>query len=155
LARTALKSLRKPLTPGYIVLVAAAYLLIPGVLVSVFESDRDPEQFAAIAAVVPTLLVCVAIYSLADSANLTFAFALRGAGDTRFVTIVTFVLAWPIMVIPTYLVVVNGGSVYWAWVFASAHIIAMSLCFWLRFRSGKWKSMRVIEAAPAAESAAP
>ena len=49
------------------------------------------------------------------------------------------------MVIPTFLVVTLGGSLYWAWVFATAHIIGMSVCFWFRFRSGKWKSMRVIE----------
>ena len=29
-------------------------------------------------------------------------------------------------------------------------IVAMAGCFYLRFRSGKWKTMRVIEAAPAA-----
>ena len=44
-----------------------------------------------------------------------------------------------------YVALVNGGNVLWAWAFATAHIIAMSVCFWLRFRSGKWKSMRVIE----------
>jgi MATE family multidrug resistance protein len=144
---------------GYMCLVAAVYLALPGVLLEVFRGDTDPEKFAAIAAIVPTLLVCVAIYSLADAVNLTFAFALRGAGDTRFVTAVTFVLAWPIMVIPTYLVVTYreylrehaswmGEPVYWAWAFASAHIVAMSVCFWLRFRSGKWKTMRVIEPSP-------
>ena len=136
---------------GYSVLVAAAYLLVPHLLVSIFEGDRDPEKFAAIAAIVPTLLVCVAIYTLADAACMTFAFALRGAGDTRFVTAVTFALAWPVMVLPTYLVVANGGSVYWAWMFASAHIFAMAATFYLRFRTGKWKTMRVIEAAPAAD----
>ena len=46
--------------------------------------------------------MCVAVYSLADSVNVTFSFALRGAGDTRFVSLLTFVLAWPIMVVPTY-----------------------------------------------------
>jgi MATE family multidrug resistance protein len=61
------------------------------------------------------------------------------------------------MVLPTILVVTNrdwlhqrypgmGDPIYWAWSFATLHIIAMSLCFWLRFRHGKWKSMRVIEA---------
>jgi MATE family multidrug resistance protein len=138
-------------TFGYMCLVAAVYLTLPGVLVAVFEGDRKPEQFAALAAIVPELLVCVAVYSLADAVNLTFAFALRGAGDTRFVTMVTFCLAWPIMVVPTFLVVQAGGSVYWTWWFATAHIIAMAVCFALRFRSGKWKTMRVIEAAPAAE----
>jgi MATE family multidrug resistance protein len=142
---------------GYMAVVAAVYLLLPGVLVSMFRPDQPEERakFAAIAAVVPTLLVCVAVYSLADAACLTFAFALRGAGDTHFVTAVTFLLAWPVMVIPTYLVVANGGSVYWAWVFASAHIIGMAICFWLRFRHGKWKTMRVIEPGAAEPASAP
>jgi multidrug resistance protein, MATE family len=52
-------------------------------------------------------------------------------------------------VVPTYLVVRRGGSIYWAWGFATAYIVAMAICFYLRFRSGRWKSMRVIEAAPA------
>jgi MATE family multidrug resistance protein len=132
---------------GYMSLVAATYLLMPDLLVSVFESNRDPESFAALAAAVPTLLACVAMYSLADAVNVTFSFALRGAGDTRFVSLLTFALAWPIMVAPTFLLVRAGGSLYWAWGFATAYIIAMAFCFTLRFRSGKWKSMRVIEPA--------
>lgn len=140
-------------TFGYMCAVAAIYLALPGLIVSVFEGDRSPEDFAAVAAIVPGLLVCVAVYSLADAVNFTFAFALRGAGDTRFVTLATFCLAWPIMVLPTFLVVRAGGSVYWAWWFATAHIFAMAACFSLRFRTGKWKSMRVIE--PELEDAAP
>jgi MATE family multidrug resistance protein len=116
------------------------------VLVSIFEGDRDPAGFAAVAAIVPTLLACVAMYSLADSVNVTFSFALRGAGDTRFVSLLTFALAWPIMVIPTFVVVRSGGSISAAWGFATAYIMAMAVCFSLRFRTGKWKTIRVIEA---------
>jgi MATE family multidrug resistance protein len=133
---------------GYMAVVAAAYVLLPHTLVSIFESEADPAAFAAIAAIVPTLLICVAIYSLADAVNVTFAFALRGAGDTRFVTALTFLLAWPIMVIPTYFAVIYDWGVYWAWVFATAFILVMAVCFYFRFRAGKWKSMRVIEPAP-------
>jgi multidrug resistance protein, MATE family len=129
--------------------VAAVYVLIPGVLVSVFRGDHDRESFAAVAAIVPTLLLCVAVYSLADSVNVTFSYALRGAGDTRFVSLLTFALAWPIMVVPTFVVVRRGSSIYWAWGFATAYILSMAVCFYFRFRSGKWKNMRVIEAAPA------
>lgn len=131
---------------GYMCLVALVYVTIPHLLLSVFKGDTRPEEFAAIAAIVPQLLLYVAVFSLADSVNLSFSFALRGAGDTRYVTFLTFSLAWPLMVIPTYLVVKSGGSVYWAWVFVTMHILAMSICFWFRFRSGKWKKMRVIEA---------
>ena len=42
------------------------------------------------AAIVPGLLLCVAVYSVSDSINVTFSFALRGAGDTRFVSLLTF-----------------------------------------------------------------
>lgn len=145
---------------GYILVIVICYLTIPSVLLLPFEPDTPEEQakFAAIAAIVPTLLICVAIYSLADSANLAFSFALRGAGDTKFVTWLTFTLAWPVMVIPTWLVVTYrdelmarfpglGDPLYWAWGFATTHIILMAFCFWLRFRHGKWKTMRVIEPA--------
>lgn len=130
---------------GYMSAIAIIYLLLPNLLVSLFEGGRDPEEFAAVAALVPDLLVCVAAYSVVDALNVTFSFALRGAGDTRFVTLATFCLAWPILVLPTYLVVRAGGSLYWPWWFATAHIFAMAGCFYLRFRTGKWKSMRVIE----------
>jgi MATE family multidrug resistance protein len=136
---------------GYMCGVATVYLTLPGLIVSIFERNRDAESFGAVAAIVPGLLVCVAAYSIAESVNLTFAFALRGAGDTKFVTLATFCLAWPIMVLPTYLVVRAGGNVNWAWWFATAHIFAMAVCFYFRFRSGKWKAMRVIE--PAIETA--
>ncbi len=135
---------------GYIACICVFYVGAPHLLLAAFEPDDPIERakFAAIAAIVPTLLICVAVYSLADSMNLAFSFALRGAGDTKFVTWLTFILAWPVMVIPTYVVVVNGGSIYWAWGFATAHIVLMSICFWQRFRWGKWKSMRVIEPTP-------
>jgi MATE family multidrug resistance protein len=132
-------------TFGYMAVIAAAYVTMPHLILSIFEGGRDSENFAAVAAIVPNLLLCVAAFSLVDSVNVTFGFALRGAGDTRFVTVATFCLAWPIMVIPTCLVVWAGGSVYLAWCFATAHIFAMAVCFYLRFRTGKWKGMRVIE----------
>lgn len=140
-------------TFGYICLVALVYVALPRTLLAVFESDRAPEEFAAVAAIVPTLLLCVAVYSLADAANLTFAFALRGAGDTRFVMWLTFALAWPVMIVPTYVVVNDPAmpadrAVYWAWGSATAFIVLMAGCFVWRFRSGKWKTMRVIEPAP-------
>ena len=133
---------------AYMGLIALIYLTMPRLLVSVFEGNRSAENFAEVAEIVPTLLICVAVYSLADAVSLTFAFALRGAGDTWFVSMLTFSLAWPIMVVPTFLVVWAGASVYWPWAFATAHIVAMAVCFYFRFRTGKWKAMRVIEAVP-------
>jgi MATE family multidrug resistance protein len=163
---------------GYMAAIAAVYLFLPYTLVSLFEGGSNPlkfdpqaalfgaaathatdvNQYDAIAALVPGLLVCVAIYSLAEAGNQAFAFALRGAGDTKFVSRLTFILGWPVMVLPTLAVLwlsANGhwpwgptSTVYWAWGFATAYIFVMAVCFYLRFRTGKWKTMRVIEPTP-------
>lgn len=134
-------------TFGYMLTIAAIYVLFPNALIAIFEGDNAAD-FAAMADLVPKLLLCVAVFSLADSINVTFGFALRGAGDTWFVSLLTFCLAWPLMVVPTAVIVWMGANVLWAWVFATIHILAMAVCFWWRFRLGRWKSMRVIEPAP-------
>jgi MATE family multidrug resistance protein len=141
---------------GYMLLVASVYVGAPEFLIAAFAPTGEAERanFAQAAAQVPTLLKCVAVYSLADAANVAFAFALRGAGDTRFVSWLTFTLAWPVMVLPTWYVVYQGQA--WgrtdpllaAWGSATVYIIVMAVCLWGRFASGVWKRMRVIEAIP-------
>jgi MATE family multidrug resistance protein len=134
----------------YMAAVAALYVLAPALFLYLFDSGHEPDKWQAVAERVPVLLRFVAVYSLFDSVNLVFAFALRGAGDTRFVTVMALGLAWPLMVLPTAAAVHYGWSLYWAWTFVSSYVIALAVVFLLRFRVGRWKSLRVIEAVPAA-----
>jgi MATE family multidrug resistance protein len=126
---------------------ALAYVSVPDLLLWPFRGTTDPGADAA-ADAARILLRFVAVYCLFDSANLIFSFALRGAGDTRFVTLAALGPAWLVMVVPTYLSVILGWGLYWAWTFASAYIGILAIIFVARFRYGKWKTMRVIEAAP-------
>jgi MATE family multidrug resistance protein len=130
----------------YMTAVAALYVLFPQLFVSLFRGGEDPDRFARVAVLVPVLLRFVAVYSVFDSMNLVFSFALKGAGDTRFVMAASLLLAWPLMVFPTGAAWELGWGIYWAWTFASAYIVALALTFLWRFRCGKWKAMRVIEA---------
>jgi MATE family multidrug resistance protein len=132
---------------GLTALVAVAYLLLPETLTMPFRSSRDAARWAEVQGVVPVLLRFVALYCLFDSLNMVFQFALRGAGDTRFVTAVAVALAWPIMVLPTWASWAYGWGLYWAWGFASLYIILLALTLLLRFLQGKWRTMRVIEPA--------
>ncbi len=54
------------------------------------------------------LLRFVAFYTFFDGMPIVFAFAIRGAGDTRFPFYYTLVTAWAIMVLPTYLMISTG-----------------------------------------------
>lgn len=128
---------------SYMGIVAIFYALTPGVFLYMFQG-KGPEA-DGVASLVPVLLRFVAVYSLFDSMNIVFSFALRGAGDTRFVTAISLALAWPIMVVPSWAAWHYGWGLYWAWTFASAYVIALGFTFLWRFRAGKWKSMRVIE----------
>ncbi|HEV3260132.1 MAG TPA: MATE family efflux transporter [Gemmataceae bacterium] len=130
----------------YMGAIAALYLLAPQIFLYCFRSDDG--KWSLVARLVPVLLRFVAVYSLFDSMNLVFSFALRGAGDTRFVTLMVLTLSWPLMVLPTWAAWRYDWGLYWAWAFASAFVIALALAFLARFRGGKWKSMRVIESAP-------
>lgn len=137
---------------GYMAAMAAVYLLAPGALLWLFANDRP--EWPTVLALSATLLRFVAVYSLFDAVNLVASFALRGAGDTRFVMWAAFGLSWPLMVIPTYVVthaatMAGPTKLYWSWTFATLFIGALALVFTLRFRHGAWKAMRVIEhAAP-------
>lgn len=129
----------------YMAAVALSYVLVPDVYLDRFASAQNPEEWARVEALVPVLLRFVAVYSLFDSAVLVFSFALRGAGDTLFVTLAALGLSWMLMVVPTWLTWMYDLGLYWAWACASAYVIALALVLLARFLGGKWKMMRVIE----------
>jgi MATE family multidrug resistance protein len=127
----------------YMTGVAAMYALAPGVFVYLFQGPADAGL--ELGRLVPVLLRFVALYSLFDSMNAVFACALRGAGDTHFVSAVSLGLSWPIMVLPTWAAWYYGWGLYWAWLFLTAYVVVVGLTLLVRFRQGRWKSMRVIE----------
>lgn len=133
------------LSAGVTLLVAAAYVFFPGVLAEPFRTKHDPVAWAEVNERVPLLLRFVTVYCLFDCFNVVFAFALRGAGDTRFVTAAAILLSWPVMVLPTYLAWLYDWGMYVAWGFASAYIMLLGMTLFARFLHGGWKEMRVIE----------
>jgi MATE family multidrug resistance protein len=138
----------------YMGAVALVYVLLPETLAVVFRSPDDAARWDQVGAIVPVLLRFVALYTLFDSMNLVFSFALRGAGDTRFVTALAVALSWPVMIVPTWAAWKYHWGIYWAWAFASLYIVLLAFAFLMRFRQGKWQAMRVIETVPAEGEAA-
>jgi MATE family multidrug resistance protein len=128
----------------YIITVGFSFLLFPHFYLSWFHNPTQAALWNEVSTIVPYLLMYVALFTCFDSMNLIFSFALKGAGDTRFVTLVALTVPWPLMVMPTWLMKDWNGAVYWAWGAASFFIIFQSFIFLARFRGGKWKTMSVI-----------
>ena len=129
----------------YIFLTAVTFVAFPQFYLSWFHNPADPVMWNQVSEMVPYLLMFVSFFTCFDSMNIVFSFALKGAGDTRFVTFVALTLPWPFMVFPSWLVRNHIDGVYWAWAAASFFIVLQALVFLYRFKMGLWKNMRVID----------
>ena len=137
------------LTFVYMTSIAAAYVLLPHLFVAPFALNADPQEFSEIYRYSIVLLRFVAVYSIFDTMNIIFTSAIKGAGDTRFVMLMTVILSLFVLIIPAFLaIMVFKYGLMVSWVLATVYIIIIGITFYLRFLGGKWKSMRVIEMPP-------
>jgi MATE family multidrug resistance protein len=78
--------------------------------------------------------------------TIIFISALKGAGDTLFVMVIAGSMSILGLIIPSYLVMVKfQWGIYPGWAVCTVYISMLGIAFFLRYLSGKWKHMRVIE----------
>jgi multidrug resistance protein, MATE family len=137
---------------AYMGTMVLGYVFLPEFFLSPFGLHALDADFIEARDTAIILLRFVAIYCLFDAFYMVFTAALKGAGDTRFIMWVSVTMAWAIMVIPSFVALTYfDAGLFVLWGFICAFIIVMGMVFFLRFRAGKWKSMRVIEQAPVVE----
>lgn len=128
----------------YILSVGITFVMFPNFYLNWFRNEANIALWQEVSTIVPYLLMYVALFTMFDSMNLVFSFSLKGAGDTKFVTLVALMVPWPFMVLPTWIVHKWQHAIYIAWGAASFYIILQAFIFLKRFRGGKWKLMSVI-----------
>jgi len=130
----------------YMILIATTFVTLPQVYIAAFAAKADPGTFEEIGRFITILLRFVAVFTLFDALNIVFASALKGAGDTRFVMILIVVLSVGALAVPSIIAIsVLNAGIFVAWYIVSGYIILLAISFVMRFLSGKWKSMTVIE----------
>lgn len=128
----------------YMALVALTFIFFPQFYLSWFSNESNPVLWQQVVETVPKLLLIVALFTMFDSAYLNISFALKGAGDTRFVSLVALITPWPLMVLPAVLVRHQPNAVVWAWLFVALYSLCTTATLLFRFKQGKWKAMSVI-----------
>ena len=133
----------------YMIILALLYLLIPTVFIYPFSAKADPNEFEAIKSLALVALRFIALWSIFDSLAIIFSSALKGAGDTAFIMITICVTASLVLIAPTFLIIeIFDLGLNAAWCSGLAYIICLGFIYALRFKSGKWETMRVIEDQP-------
>lgn len=92
-----------------------------------------------------------AIYTLADITQLVFAGALRGAGDTRAVMVISAVMHWIMAVGVVLAVRVFELEPLVIWSFFIGFVVVLGASIFLRYKTGRWRSLSVIRDGAEAE----
>jgi MATE family multidrug resistance protein len=138
-------------TATYMLFFAVMFVVFPKVMLRPFTGGNATAELAGIQHTVVVLLRFTAVYTFFDGMALVFAFAIRGAGDTRFPFYYTLVSAWLVMVLPTWLIIKTGhGGLLACWFACSSYICLLGTACFLRFLHGKWRTMTIIGGTPPA-----
>jgi MATE family multidrug resistance protein len=113
--------------------------------VSVFRPLSESAVYDQAFALAVFMLRVAAFYVLIEAAIATFIGVLRGAGDTRWSMIASVTLHY-IMVGGLFLVVrVLNMDARAGWIVVVSVFMLFSVVFYLRYRGGKWKKIRIVE----------
>ncbi len=132
---------------AYTAIPAVLYLFVPGSLLEMFRPAAHISRgFDTILAKGIVLVRLIAIYSMFDTIFIVFSGALKGAGDTRFAMWAQILMAWIFFIPPVYLIIdYFHAGLFAAWSWVLVYVVALGVIFWLRFRSGYWKTIRMVE----------
>lgn len=131
-------------TATWMGLVGVAYLVMPESLLRPFV-PAGPNG-AGFLTVGVRMLVLSALWQLFDAAGITISEALRAAGDTAYAMWTRGVLAW-LVFLPGSWVTVRwfGGAEQSAVAWLLIYLGLLALVLFLRFRSGAWRQIALVE----------
>jgi len=135
----------------YSSLVAAVLLIAPDAVLGLFAREGDASQ-VEVFVVARHCLYYVLGYLFFDTVYLVFSHAVKGAGDTYFCLRVAIFVWWVTMVLPAYIGIHAGFSMWSLWKLLLANVILAAAIFYGRYRSGRWESMSVIDAEASSQS---
>jgi MATE family multidrug resistance protein len=146
---------------AYMALISLLFVAAPDALLQFYKPDVEgaAAHQQAIHDLAVRLLFFVAAYNLFDATYIIFSSVLRGAGDTKFIMRVSIVSALAIIAATWLAVEQLGAGIYACWAIITAWVWLLAVTYIVRYRLGRWQSMRVIDQthhghAPASAAAA-
>jgi MATE family multidrug resistance protein len=132
----------------WMTICAVGFVVFRNELTSVFVDDGTPPDLAAqIRLIGAEIFICAAIFQTLDAIGIVYTGALRGAGDTVFPGVLTFVLAWTVIVGGGYAMVHAFPQLEATgpWIAATAYIAILGVVLAIRFERGGWKRLHLLD----------
>ena len=123
--------------------MGSLFYFFPAVFVNIFGSGGQ-ESYAEILPLARRLMHVLAFAILFDGTGIVFADALRGAGDTKFQMVMSTLLSAFVYVPLAWAAVHYTHSVLYAWCAYGVYVTLYCICFFTRFRLGRWKKINIL-----------
>ena len=121
------------------------FAFLPETLVGLFRPQQETALFTEAFPLAVFMLRMAAIYVMADAVILVFGGALRGAGDTFWAMCISVLLHWILVGLLFGLVRIWNVRPSVSWFVLCCVFMLLSTLFYLRYRRGHWRTLRIIE----------
>ena len=125
-------------------IVSLVLLVYPDPLINAFlEKETSKESIASLFSLLRISCIFLWIYFLVDGLTWISAGILTAAGDTIFIMLMNALGAWFFALLPIYFFVYKNPT--WpplVWVLMDFYGIMNAICFYLRYRYGKWRKKK-------------
>lgn len=131
---------------AYTIPMVGSFVLFPHFYVDLFGQQDGLAASPEVFDLCRMLLIILVAWGIMDAANFIIGGALQGAGDTHFVMYFHTAVAWGFFALgELVLVLVFHAGPIAAWLWCMLYITVLAAGFCLRFRSGRWKSIDILE----------
>jgi MATE family multidrug resistance protein len=129
----------------YSAVVLVLFVFIPETLANVFRPQTPSLVFDRALPIATTMIRIASLYVLAEAMMVALVGALRGAGDTHWTMIASVTFHWTFIPLLWVMFHVLNASAVMGWLALVILFLVFCFALYLRYRSGKWKKMRVID----------
>ncbi len=130
---------------SYSSVILILFVAFPGPLVELFAPASFDPIYSQAAPLAVGMLRLAALYVLADALMLVCSGVLRGAGDTFWSMCISVSMHWLLLPVLYLALKVFQLPPQTAWLTIIFLFLTFSVVFYLRYRSGKWKLLRLVE----------
>ena len=118
--------------------VGIFFVLIPETIISLFSSEKEVIYFGVIA------LRIAGVLQVVDAVGMTLWFALSGAGNTLYPSVVESLLIWVYFLPGSYYFgVILGYGFIAPWLFFGSYLFFFALAMVWKIQKGDWKQINI------------
>lgn len=136
------------LATGYTALAFLTFCLFPEPLVHLFRPGALSGGFDEVIPLAVFMIRWMSLYVFADSIGIVFGGALRGSGDTFWTMVISVAAHWVFALTALVMIRILNAEPRTTWMAVVLLVVGLGITFWLRYRTGHWRSLRVVDPAP-------